>query len=391
MTDRDASAAIGFGFQPERSPHHFFVLPPDEAGGLPMRVFERFEWEKGDADTRGAAPLLERDPRGRLRVELPPLKWDRVSPPLVRALNRRLRAAGLPAGRFRPCGTPVEEDLGKEMLVLLWATDLADPGQIDGIAANWSLFRPEELRWLYTMTDAAWGALNERRGWRAALREMLAAKPPADRESAFVSDVRDTRRGGFQPRSPVPPGSAGILPAAVAQERDPPGDDMRAPVETPPPHRRQTFGFRPEEGRSFFVTVPKRGAREPVLVREGTEIRPVARVPQSLWKRIAAEVADDFNARLREEGRATGSFAAGTTALGRLFGRELLVLLWALEPCAASCTPVALRNWKALAPAERRWLHTMTGANPVSWKRALAWLLCERPVIHQEENLLLEI
>ena len=324
MTDRNASSAIGFGFQPERSPHHFFVLPPDETGGLPARVFERFEWEEGDVDSKGAGPLLERNPRGRLRLELPPLKWNSVAPPLVRALNRRLRAAGLPAGRFRPFGTPVEEGLGKEMLVLLWAADLADPGQIDGIAANWTLFRPEELRWLYTMTDTAWGALNERRGWRAALREMLAAKPPADREVAFVSDVRDT----------------------PALRSEPVGDDMFTQSEPPPPHRKQTFGFRPEEGRGFFVTVPKRGTREPVLVREGTDIRAVARVPQSLWKSIAAEVAADFNARLREEGRATGSFAAGTTALGRLFGRELLVLLWALEPCASSCAPVALRNWK---------------------------------------------
>ena len=69
----------------------------------------------------------------------------------------------------------------------------------------------------------------------------------------------------------------------------------------------------------------------------------------------------------------------------RLFGKELLVLLWAVE--LPDVTPeeiaVAIRNWHGLKPEERWWLYTMTAAatglahqSGMGWRGALRQALC---------------
>ena len=59
----------------------------------------------------------------------------------------------------------------------------------------------------------------------------------------------------------------------------------------------------------------------------------------------------------------------------RLFGKELLVLLWAVE--APDVTPeeiaVAIRNWLGLKPEERWWLYTMTAAGDRAGASDAAW------------------
>ncbi len=64
--------------------------------------------------------------------------------------------------------------------------------------------------------------------------------------------------------------------------------------------------------------------------------------------------------RLKGEGKQPAVGGATETALQRLFGKELLVLLWAIE--ASEITPeeigVAIRNWTGLKPEERWWLYT---------------------------------
>jgi len=64
----------------------------------------------------------------------------------------------------------------------------------------------------------------------------------------------------------------------------------------------------------------------------------------------------------------------------RLLGKELLVLLWAIEQQNVSDeeTAVAIRNWLGLKPEERWWLYTMTAAATgfahqagMGWRNAL--------------------
>src|ERR1700687_2465317 len=53
---------------------------------------------------------------------------------------------------------------------------------------------------------------------------------------------------------------------------------------------------------------------------------------RAVWDVISPEVRAEFNRRLQTEGKVAGRWGADETAVQRLFGKELLVLLWAIEP-----------------------------------------------------------
>jgi hypothetical protein len=106
---------------------------------------------------------------------------------------------------------------------------------------------------------------------------------------------------------------------------------------------------------------------------------------REVWGEISPEARTEFNRRLKAEGKLAGRWGADETAVQRLFGKELLVLLWAVE--ASDVKPeevaVAIRNWHGLKPEERWWLYTMTAAATglahqvgMGWRGALRQALC---------------
>ena len=108
-------------------------------------------------------------------------------------------------------------------------------------------------------------------------------------------------------------------------------------------------------------------------------------VPRSVWDAVSGELRADFNRRLRLEEKQAGRWGAEETAVQRLFGKELLVLLWAIEApeVTAEEIAVAIRNWHGLKPEERWWLYTMTAAATglahqvgMGWRGALRQALC---------------
>ncbi|MCI0529792.1 MAG: DUF3780 domain-containing protein, partial [Nitrospira sp.] len=72
--------------------------------------------------------------------------------------------------------------LGKELVLLAWAIEDADPTLIPIAVKNWLGLKPEERWWLFTMTNAATGhAINGRnKGWRKAVRYALTENPVSD-------------------------------------------------------------------------------------------------------------------------------------------------------------------------------------------------------------------
>jgi hypothetical protein len=107
--------------------------------------------------------------------------------------------------------------------------------------------------------------------------------------------------------------------------------------------------------------------------------------PRDVWDVISPEVRSEFNRRLKAEGKAAGRWGADETAVQRLLGKELLVLLWAVE--SPDVKPeeiaVAIRNWLGLKTEERWWLYTMTAAATglahqagMGWRGALRQALC---------------
>jgi Protein of unknown function (DUF3780) len=109
-------------------------------------------------------------------------------------------------------------------------------------------------------------------------------------------------------------------------------------------------------------------------------------VPRAVWDAAAPEARAEFNRRLRIVGKPAGRWGADDTAVQRLFGKELLlVLLWAIERSDVSPEEIAvgIRNWLGLKPEERWWLYTMTAAATglahqvgIGWRDALRRALC---------------
>ena len=192
----DAQDALGFGFIPARGHHHFLVT---RSGGTDGRIFisEHFTWDDAPARRELSFALGREDEK--VRVILPVRKWEAIAGEAQSVFNERLRSMGHPAGRWNPKGrTPLSRLLGKELVLLAWAIEDADPALIPRAIQNWKGLAPEERWWLFTMTNAATGhAITGRdRGWRKAVRYALTENPVGDdtplRTEGFFSLINET-------------------------------------------------------------------------------------------------------------------------------------------------------------------------------------------------------
>ena len=182
------SGSMGFGFRPEESEHHFLVTVP--AGNREdVTVAEHLLFDPETGDTPPSLGVGPNDTK--LRVVLPRGKWNAIADEVRVEFNRRLKKDGLPAGRWKTGSNPLARLLGKELTLLAWAVEDADPTLAPTAIRNWLGLAPEERWWLFTMTAAATGhALHGRgRGWRKAVRFALTENPVSttvvEREETF--------------------------------------------------------------------------------------------------------------------------------------------------------------------------------------------------------------
>ena len=161
------SKTQGFGFDPNREKHHFVVVLPKAESDV--SVYESFY-----ADNEG--PQLE---AANLRTVLTYDRWLAISEALQEEFKRRLQENRMKPGRWKPGFNPLARLLGKELVLLCWAIEEAEPAQAPAAIENWRGLAPEERWWLYTMTAAQTGhALRDRgRGWRRAVRFALCDNP----------------------------------------------------------------------------------------------------------------------------------------------------------------------------------------------------------------------
>ncbi|MDD9983185.1 MAG: DUF3780 domain-containing protein [Gammaproteobacteria bacterium] len=167
---------VGFGFRPEESEHHFVVMVPP-GNRRDVLITEHLNF---DPQTGYPPPSLGLGPQdAKLRVMLARAKWNAIADEVRVEFNRRLKHQGLPAGRWKTGSNPVARLLGKELTLLAWAVEDADPTLIPAAVKNWLGLAPEERWWLFTMTNAATGhALHGRgKGWRKAVRFALTENP----------------------------------------------------------------------------------------------------------------------------------------------------------------------------------------------------------------------
>lgn len=195
---RPGASAEGFGYDSAESEHHFRVIIPAKAS-RDERVYISEHFSAEDTAERLELNIALGAEDAKLRVMLPKLKWDDIAEAVQIEFNQRLRQQGMKPGKWKAGGTPVSRLLGKELVLLAWSIEDADPSLIPVAVRNWLGLAPEERWWLYTMTNAATGhAITGRnKGWRKAVRYALTENPvsehrPRRRTPGLFEDLADS-------------------------------------------------------------------------------------------------------------------------------------------------------------------------------------------------------
>ena len=158
----------GFGAPKEFGFHHFRVEIPSSPTAADT-IIEDVGLSGGDQGV----------PYEESRVKSPRQNWTFLADAVRRDFNARLKAHKLPAGKWRVGTVKIERLLGKELCILAWACENAiDKAQLEIAIQKWLALRPEERWWLFTMTVAESGHMEDMDGgWRQALRVALAGRP----------------------------------------------------------------------------------------------------------------------------------------------------------------------------------------------------------------------
>jgi len=150
------------------------------------------------------------------------------------------------------------------------------------------------------------------------------------------------------------------------------------------------FGAVPEHGDSFEFFIDRTAGGRCHLVgvvqtERGPRRSELADIPGALWRRISVRVVRELGQDMHDEER-TGTKApnlkTGANRLSPMVGRELAVLLWALqEEGATQQLEAILHGWRELAREERWWLFAKAAApgqrTGIGWRRALFHALSE--------------
>lgn len=156
----------GFGVPDAVDPHHFVVTIPAGRSGE-IAISEHY-----------GVTASSDEPDVVIRCRLSRQAWRGIADECKRVLNDRLKEKKLKTSRWSAGDNPVERLLGKELCVLAWAVEVADPATYSAAIAAWAGLKPEERWWLFRMVDQGTGdAEDSDIGWRKALRVAFTESP----------------------------------------------------------------------------------------------------------------------------------------------------------------------------------------------------------------------
>lgn len=102
------------------------------------------------------------------------------------------------------------------------------------------------------------------------------------------------------------------------------------------------------------------------------------------WRMVATPLKNMFNERLKSRKYPAGRWGPGENKVHRLLGREMCVLLWAVEQCDEELVPAGINAWLGLRPEERWWLYAMAAYSlgkaadhERGWRKAIRFGLTE--------------
>lgn len=120
----------------------------------------------------------------------------------------------------------------------------------------------------------------------------------------------------------------------------------------------------------------------------GDSVKPRVVMSKAKWDHIAAAARVEFNERSKKAGFGVSSLQAGPNKLPRSYGKEIVLLAWAIEQAPEEKIADAVQNWLGLSPEERWWLYTQANAatghavmgRGKGWRKAIQIALTENPV-----------
>lgn len=163
------------------------------------------------------------------------------------------------------------------------------------------------------------------------------------------------------------------------------------------------FGYQPERSRGYHFEVRQAASGDVTMLeryapagdftsgedgsRPTIPPREQARLTAHRWGLVQATVAGDFNQRLIGAKLRPGKWLKGVTPLAPHFGKELILLAWAIDDQDPTSIPRMLANWRGLAPEERWWFYTTinaaghlhAGDRPYGWRAAIKIAFLEDP------------
>ena len=161
------------------------------------------------------------------------------------------------------------------------------------------------------------------------------------------------------------------------------------------------FGFNPFESENhFYVVIPSAQAMDDRVSvyerfhweeegKQKIQRKDILKLELSRhkWKMLVDTVTNEFNSRLKQDKLPVGKFINDGVPVEKRFGKELMVLLWAIENNDPSGISSVFNNWFGLLSEERWWLFTIRNASTGTindskrgWRVALRYALCENPV-----------
>ncbi len=190
-TARPKNETVGFGFDPSGGAYHFVLtVPADEDGSV--TVAEHFVYGESleEAAARYRFSDVPKDFVARkpiMKVDIDVARWQRVAEEVRTEFNRRLLGKRLKKSSWKIGENSLSSHLGKEVILLLWAIEQANPADIPNALANWQGLAPEERWWLYTTINAATGHVSEGRGrgWRRAIQIAFTENPVTEGQSYY--------------------------------------------------------------------------------------------------------------------------------------------------------------------------------------------------------------
>jgi len=187
---------LDFGFDHAQSEHHFIVIIPKTAK-QEITVHEISDYNLDQTIEGIQANFIGPGHSGKVMLHYD--KWKAIETFCRVEFNQRMRINGVKAAKWKQGINRVHRLFGKELMVLAWAIEDANPGDIQQAVENWLGLKPEERWWLYTITNAATGhpTHHKGKGWRKALRFALTENPvPEGRYTQTLLD--DEKNNLFQ-------------------------------------------------------------------------------------------------------------------------------------------------------------------------------------------------